>query len=116
MEAADPDVRRILITMASAIGTTPAKGMRGTVRAHWVQLKGEKQLAYLEPNANKRTLVLEFVNLTDRQQADDAALASLERSLRSLADAHHALAAGRQLNAVAAIAVMSTEIQETRDL
>jgi len=116
MEEADPDVRKILVTMADAIGTTSTKGVRGTVRAHWMQLKGEKQVAFLAPNANKRALVVGFLNLTDRQEAGDDALASLERSLRSLADAHHALAAGHPLDAMAAITLMSAEIEETRDL
>jgi len=48
MQATDPIVADVFAQMASAVGDSQKTGLRGTVFAHWDQLKGTKQVEFLK--------------------------------------------------------------------
>jgi hypothetical protein len=114
----DPHIRQAFVQMADAIGAGTDKNIRGTVRAHWVQLKAEKQAAFLSTSdaVQKRKVAVEFSELIQQQRTQDMTLASLRRSLLALADAHHALAEGQDLSVSAALAQIKAEIDDTKAL
>lgn len=113
---ADPGVRRIFTTMAEAIGST-TNNLRGTVRAHWEQRKAKLKLAFLEAkSADRRAIAVQYASLLSGETTEDLALASLQRSYLALADAHHALANGRNADVTAAVAVVEQEVQNTANL
>jgi len=118
LSATDPSIRTILNSMADVIGGTSQTGIRGTVFANWTNVKIQVKDKFSKEMdvAKKRALVLEFISYQNQADAQDQVLASLYRSLRALADAHHALAAGKDLDASVAVAIVKEEITETRDL
>jgi hypothetical protein len=113
---ADPTVRTVFTTMADAIGST-TNNLRGTVRAHWEQRKAKLKLAFLEAKpADRRAIATQYASLLNGETTQDLALASLQRSYLALADAHHALANGRNADVTAAVAVVEREVQNTANL
>jgi hypothetical protein len=114
----DPTIQNLFKQMADVIGPSRGVGLRGTAWAQWTQRKAERQQAFLTTQklADKRILVAEFFDLSDQQASEDATLASLERSLRSLARAHQALAAGDTPSLTRAVAQVESEIRDTRRL
>jgi hypothetical protein len=114
----DPEIQRLFANMADAIGSTRSQGLRGTAWTHWTQQKATQQTAFLQANGieQKRPIVVEFVELRDKQLTHDTALASLERSLRALSNAHHALSEGRNVDAASALALIKTEVEDTKKL
>jgi hypothetical protein len=93
-----------------------SRTLRGTVAANYRLQLDELRVSFLEPNADKRRIVLDYIRLRDRRDAHDYALASLRGSLRSLADAHTALAAGGPAGLDSILAGIRQELKSTRDL
>ena len=132
----DPSVRTALINMADSIGSTGKEGIRGTVYSNWEQLKTAQKAAFIAvpqklkaPEmedvktarekaefVKKRAIAAEYASLRQKQIAQDQALDALQRSLRALADAHHALAKGSKLDVVAAINIVEEGAKETTDI
>jgi hypothetical protein len=114
----DPTIRQILTTMAEAIGAARDSGLRGTVHAHWEQNKGKLKVAFVSTTKpeERHCLAAQYASLLASEVAQDQALASLQRSLLALADAHHALASGQNAGLATAIAAVEQEVQHTCDL
>ncbi len=116
---ADPKVSQICNGMADLIGANNSRGIRGTVSAHWALLKAVKQADFLKTakDAPKRhDLAVAFGQALAQQTAQDLTLASLQKSLRALADAHHGLAADSKFDVAAAVASIKQEAAETNDI
>jgi hypothetical protein len=115
---ADPTVQRIFNQMADAIGATGKEGIRGVVYTHWELVKGSQKVDFLEANelSGKKAVASQFSDAKSRQQAQDLTLASLEKSLRALAEAHHALALDSKLEVAAAVAIVKQEAKNTKEL
>ena len=117
IQKADPTVQRIFTKMASAIGRTENEGIRGTVYSHWELIKGAKKVDFLEGDASRRrTIAAQFSDAKSKQEAQDLVLASLEKSLLALADAHHALAQKSKFEVNASVAIVKQEAKNTNDL
>jgi hypothetical protein len=113
----DPAVRTIFNDMADAIGATSKDGIRSTVYRNWEDLKAHKKDDFLNADAAKRhDIAVAYAEIKDKQTAQDLALASLQRSLRALADAHHALAQDSKFEVDAAVAVVKSEADDTKDI
>ena len=114
----DPSIRQILANMAGAIGATQNTGLRGTVHAHWEQNKANLKVAFLtaaKPE-DRRKLAAQYSSFLASEVNQDLALESLGHSLSALADAHHALANGRNASLALAISAVEQEVQHTYDL
>lgn len=100
LQRTDPQVRSLLTAMAEAVGASDGEGLRGTVGSAWTAFGGRNQRAYALAIEGKRdedarrAIVVDYLTLLDRRQAQLASLASLRSSLLALADAHSAAAAG----------------------
>lgn len=99
MRRTDPDVRRLLVSMADAVGVDDGSGLRGTVRSNWTAALTAQQRTYAvaateKADARQRQIVSDYLAGIDRRDAQLAGLAMLRSSLLSLADAHTAAAAG----------------------
>lgn len=95
----DPDVRKLLVAMADAVGTSDAEGLRGTVSSNWTAALSAHQRAYAvaateKADARQRQIVADYLAGIDRRDAQLGSLAGLRSSLLGLADAHTAAAAG----------------------
>ncbi|HEX4342384.1 MAG TPA: hypothetical protein VH255_03280, partial [Verrucomicrobiae bacterium] len=66
--------------------------------------------------ADKLTIATKYAGLLNSATSQDLALASLQKSLLALADAHHALAAGDALGVSVAVADVEAELQNTANL
>jgi len=114
---ADPAVRQIFTNMAAAIGDSQNKALRGTVHAHWEQNKAKLKVAFLGTSPeDRRSLAAQYATMLAGEITQDLALASLQHSFFALADAHHALATGRNASLAVAINTVEQEIQHTYDL
>jgi hypothetical protein len=113
IQSADPVVEKIFHAMGDSIET-----IRGTVHAHWRHRRDVKAVEFIQPEntEKKRAIAAAFGELKDKEAAQDRALTSLQRSLRALADAHHALAADSQFGVATAIGVVKDEAKETKDI
>jgi hypothetical protein len=115
----DPTIKTIFTTMAVAIGTSRTNNLRGTVSAHWDQRKAILQGGFLvrtNTPADRRAFAAQYASALNGQITQDLALASLQRSFLALVDAHHALAQGSRPDALAAIAAVEQEVQNTQNL
>ena len=95
----DPDVRRLLVAMADAVGSSDAEGLRGTVASNWTAALTAYQRTYAvaateKADARQRQIVADYLASVDRRDAQLSSLAGLRSSLLGLADAHTAAAAG----------------------
>ncbi|MES3110499.1 hypothetical protein [Sphingomonas aurantiaca] len=95
----DPDVRRLLVAMADAVGSSDAEGLRGTVASNWTAALTAYQRTYAvaateKVDARQRQIVADYLAGVDKRDAQLASLAGLRSSLLGLADAHTAAAAG----------------------
>ena len=111
---ADPAMRLVFTSMADAVGSNDNKpGLITTVSKHWNDRMAVKEdnfhrnanefhRAHPTPSkdeqaafeANQRSVVLEYIQLRDRRDAQLLALVSMRKSLLGLAEAHSALARG----------------------
>lgn len=108
----DPTVAQVFHFMDDNIQT-----IRGTVRANWERKKKRTDIEFrTAAQSDKRRLAAEYADLKDKQLQQDDALTSLQRSLRALVDAHHAIAAGSQYGVQEAIAVVKDEAKDTKDI
>ena len=108
----DPTVARIFHFMDDNVQT-----IRSTVRSNWERKKKHVDLEFRTAAASKkRKLAVEYADLKNKQSQQDDALTSLQRSLRALADAHHAIAAGSQYGVQEAVAVVKDEAKDTKDV
>jgi len=114
----DPEIQQLFASMADIIGSTRTNGLRGTAWSHWNQQKGALTPAFLEAQdtVQKRKVVEQFIELREKQLTHDAALASLERSLHALGNVHRAIAQGRNMDAASALALIMTELDDTKEL
>lgn len=118
LQRTDPQVRSLLTAMAEAVGPTDAEGLRGTVGSAWTTSGGRDQRAYaLAVEAKRdedarRTIVVDYLSLLDRRQAQLASLASLRSSLLALADAHSAAAAGSKRPIGELLRIFETRLDE----
>ena len=117
-KAANSNIVATLHLMAGSLGETEKSGLRGTVREHWLGRLGEKKGEFKKQTdaAGKRHVATEFVAQMAERDAQDAALASMRRSLLSLADLHQALANGESLTALQLAQEISDEVKATRDI
>jgi hypothetical protein len=115
---ADPAIRQVFVTMSNVFGDGPSKGLRGTVRVHWLDRMADKQALFTRTtdNAAKRQVVIDYFVLRDKRDAQDLQLATLRQSLLDLADAHTAMAAGSPLDLTAALAAVKQELDATQAL
>jgi hypothetical protein len=116
---ADPAVSRICHGMADLIGANNGQGIRGTVSVHWALLKADNQSDFLKTSKGepkRRDLAAGFGQALAQQTAQDLTLASLQKSLRALADAHHGLATDSKFDVTAAVAVIKEEATQTKDI
>ncbi|RXD04877.1 hypothetical protein EQZ23_06980 [Sphingomonas sp. UV9] len=95
----DPDVRRLLVAMADAVGNSDAEGLRGTVASNWTAALSAYQRTYAvaateKSDSRQRQIVADYLAGVDKRDAQLAAIAGLRSSLLGLADAHTAAAAG----------------------
>jgi len=119
LTSTDPTVREIFVRMADAIDPSGQRGgLRGTMLAHRQQRKAELVTSFVntQDQAERRRLVVNYAALLTLQRAQDMALGSLRRSFLALADAHHALANGRNVGVIAAIGVVDQEVKDTKEL
>ena len=113
----DSTMAGVFTGLAEAIGATSKDGLRHLISAHWDQRKVEKQGAFLSANpAERRRLTLEFSELLDAREIQDLALTALRRSILALADAHHAVARGREVSLGEAVGVITLELKHAREL
>lgn len=111
---ADQSVQRIFLGMAAAIGP-----IRGTVTSNWQSIEGDKQRKFLhvqDDASAKRTLATQFADSMSKQKAQDLVLASLQKSLRALAQAHHALAQDPKFEVAGFVATVKQEANNTKEL
>lgn len=99
MRRTDHDVRRLLASMADAVGRSDGEGLRGTVVSNWTAVLSDTQKNYAVAAAEnaegrQRTLVAEFLAGIEKRDAQLCSLADLRASLLELADAHAAASAG----------------------
>ncbi len=99
MRRTDPDVRRLLVAMADAVGADDGSGLRGTVRSNWTAALTTQQRAYAiaateKSDVRQRQIVADYLAGIDRRDSQLAALDLLRSSLLGLADAHTSAAAG----------------------
>jgi hypothetical protein len=114
----DPQMTRIFTGLAEAVGNTDKDGLRRTVLAHWDLRLAEKQAQFLNTSNLdvRKRITREFADLLDKRDAQDLALASLRRSFLALADAHHAVALGHYVSLCSAVAAVSDELKNTKEL
>jgi hypothetical protein len=116
---ADPGMQQVFSEMAAAIGESNLKGIRGTVWTHWIGRMAEPAPAFLRAKGNpdaRREIVLAYLDLRDKRDAQDLQLGSLRQSLLDLAAAHAALARGSNVGLAAAIGMVQQELDATRAL
>ena len=117
--ATDTNIAAICLLLANEIGAdrTSAPGLRQTVyRAVWAPRLAALTPAFLAANADKQAVCQQYASLLAQRDAEDQILAGLRRSILALSDAHHTLAQGQPASMQADLAVISAEIQHTRDL
>jgi hypothetical protein len=117
----DPAMQRLFGAMAAAIGVSPVDDAPGPplrvfVRRHWEEREADQRLAFLRAadKAAKRDVVLQYVELLRKADAEDQQLASIWRSLRELGVAHGAIARGSNPDLSAAVARIQQEVDATR--
>jgi hypothetical protein len=116
---ADPGVQLIFSQMAAAIGESDRKGIRGTVREHWNTRMAFESRDFLVAKGNaaaRKQIVLGYIELRDKRDAQDLQLGSLRQSLLDLAAAHSALARGSDVDLASAINMIQQELDATRAL
>lgn len=108
---ADPSLQAVFATMMTAIGKDQNDAIRATVTTSWNQLLNERSAAFLAAKDKdaKRAVVVDFVSILDKRDAQDRSLASLRRSIGLLASAHASLAAGRPEGASAMLQMVQRE-------
>lgn len=113
MRSADPTVARIFHSMADSLDP-----IKRTVHANWKKKRTAKDVEFMQETdpAAKRTLAVAFAEMKSKEADQVRVLASLQRSFRALADAHHALAQDSNFQVVAAIAIVKEEANETKDI
>jgi hypothetical protein len=116
--AANTNINTMLRLMSASLGETSSTGLRGTVRAHWLDRLGtlKEQFKKQADESAKRQLAGQFVDTMGRRDALDAVLVSLRRSLLSLADLHQSIAKGDRATAIWLAGTIADEIKATRDI
>lgn len=119
MRRADPEVRRLLVAMAKAVGSDRTEGLQGTVWSNWTASLNGTRAAYAVAaekgdEARQRSLIADYLGGVDKRSADLRALSALHVSLLALADAHAAAAAGSAPTQAAIIAGMERRLGDTR--
>lgn len=111
--SADPAVGGIFRTMADSLDP-----IRRTVHANWKKKRTAKDVDFMQEKdvAAKHALAVQFWELKSKEAQQDRVLVSLQRSLRALADAHHALAQDSNFQVVAAVAIVKEEAKDTKDI
>jgi len=114
----DPAVRAVFTGLAEAIGGDKDHGLRATVARHWVKRIAvvEDVFAGAASHDVKRQAVKDYADFTRRRDAMDGLLDSLMKSYLALADAHTALAKGREAELNYAIGFITAEAKHARDL
>ena len=104
-------------TKESVNGETKEKALRNTVWAHWQLRMAVQHAAYIgaKPDA-RRAILVAYVGLRDKRDAQDLQLGRLRQSLLDLAAAHAALARGSQADLATAIGRIQQELDATRAL
>jgi hypothetical protein len=136
--AADPWIQTAFQGMAAAIGETPEHGIRGTVRAHWQGRLAEpkkefklaeekaqkavgenpsgKQQIMADAATEKKAIAENFLKLMQTEDAEDALLAALRRSMLSLASLHSSMVRGATLDARQFAQIISDEAKASREI
>ena len=114
----DPAVRTVFTGLAEAIGGDKNHGLRATVDRHWVKriTLVEDAFANARTHDAKRQAVKDYAEFTRKREAMDGLLSSLMKSYLALADAHSALARGREADLKYAIGFISAEAKHAGDL
>jgi hypothetical protein len=114
---ANPAMEKIFSAMADVIGETKEKGLRNTAWSHWQLRITDRHAAFVgaKPDA-RRAILVAYVGLRDKRDAQDLQLGRLRQSLLDLAAAHAALARGSQADLATAIGRIQQELDATRAL
>jgi hypothetical protein len=117
--ATDPQIQKILGLLAAEIGenhTDPC--LRTTIYQTWEAKKASLTGPFLraKDDNEKEAIVLQYAALLAQRSAQDQSLIGLRRALLALGDAHHGLALGNQTSIEAALVIVVSELQRTRDL
>jgi len=114
---ADPAIQDIFNAMMEAIGEDSGSGVRGTVRASWVQILAKidvEQFRRAQSPSAKREAVKMYLKALEERDLQDQLLGSLRLSLATLAKAHQELANGQRLSATAMIQFVQDEYSAYR--
>ena len=137
-QAADASICRAFQSMADSLGDTAEHGLRTTVRDHWqgrlaepkkqfrlaeeamqkaiADNPADKQKFMADAVAAKKIIAASFLELIQKQKAEDELLAALRRSLLNLANLHSALAKGSAVDARALSQIITGEVKASRDI
>jgi hypothetical protein len=117
-ESANSNVVATLHLMAGSIGETVQSGLRGTVRQHWLGRLGVKKEEFKRQTTDdgRVRIARQFVAQMRQRDAQDAVLASLRRSLLSLAGLHQGMSRGDPWSVRQFAQMISEEVQATRQI
>lgn len=121
LQRTDPEIQRLLATMAEAIGASDGQGLRGTVRTLSTTALNPIRRSYAaaaerKDEAAQRQLVDKYLAGLEARDARLRSLANLRTSLTELAAAHAAAAKGGPMTAGAMIAQIERRLDETKRL
>jgi hypothetical protein len=119
--ATDTNIATICDLFATEIGADPtAPGLRKTVyETVWTPRLASLSTSFLAATntfAVKLSLSQQYSDALAAREAQDQILAGLRRSILALSDAHHTLAQGKPASIQADLAVVESEIQQSRNL
>jgi|SRR5882724_12893052 len=116
--AANSNVVTIFRVMSAGVGDTSKTGLRGTSREHWLGRLAvlKQQFKKQSDETGKREIAEKFVAMMEQRDAQDAALASLRRSLLGLAAMHQSLSKGDSASVAQLAQMLSQEMKATRDI
>jgi hypothetical protein len=115
---ADPAVRKILTTLADAIGASNSSGLRQVVRNHWTLRLSDARAQFrtTDSAAARRPLAEKYVAMLEQRDAQDRQLAMLRSSYLALADAHSALAQRNETGLRSAVTFITAELGHAQAL
>jgi hypothetical protein len=118
LKRTDPDVRKLLNSMAAAIGTSDSEGLRGTVASNWAASLANRQRAYAlaateKTEARQRAIIADYLAGIDARDTQLRSLADLRASLLALGDAHAAAAAGSRRPFDQVLSDVSVRVKKT---
>lgn len=116
MREVDPAIQDIFATMADAIGSSNAEGIRLTVWSSWTTQLSRLQLDFLKAGnvSARRSVAKKYLDMLGERDINDQMLGSLRISFLSLGSTHAAMARGNRLSAAGFIAIVQDEYKGLR--